>query len=87
MHPKMKKTYYLIEVEGGVEPTVHGPYCTKHDRDNTAKQIRQRQREDDGLFWADIDEAGTLAIGTYTAGFFWQESEEDVNPSTAQPEG
>jgi hypothetical protein len=26
------------------------------------------------LFWADIDEAGTLALGTYTAGFF------DKNP-------
>lgn len=25
------------------------------------------------------DEAGTLAVGTYTAGFFWQESREDVN--------
>jgi hypothetical protein len=37
-----------------------------------AKQIRQRQKEDDGLFWADIDEAGALAVGTYTAGFFWQ---------------
>jgi len=39
-----------------------------------AKQIHQGQKEDDGLFWADIDEAGTLAVGTYTAGFFWQES-------------
>jgi hypothetical protein len=35
----------------------------------------------------DIDEAGALAVGTYTAGFFWQESRENFNPSTAQPEG
>ena len=27
---------------------------------------------------ADIDERGTLAVGTYTAGFFWQQP-EDVN--------
>jgi hypothetical protein len=67
----MKNNHYLLEVEGGVEPTVHGPYPTKHERDNTAKQIRRRQQEDDGLFWADIDEAGSLAVGTYTAGFFW----------------
>jgi len=39
---------------------------------SSAKQIRRRQKEDDGLFWADIDEAGALAVGTYTAGFFWQ---------------
>lgn len=75
----MRKNYYLLEVEGGVEPTVHGPYRKKHERDNAAKQIRRRQKEDDGLFWADIDEAETLAVGTYTAGFFWQKSREDVN--------
>ena len=37
------------------------------------------KKEDDGLFWADIDEAGALAVGTYTAGFFWQKPREDVN--------
>ncbi len=45
----MKTNYYLLEVEGGVEPTVHGPYHTELERDNAAKQIRQRQEEDDGL--------------------------------------
>ena len=74
----MKNNYYLLEVEGGVEPTVHGPYRTKHERDNAAKQIRRRQQEGDCLFRADIDEVGTLVVGTYTAGFFWQESGEDV---------
>ncbi len=82
----MKKNYYLLEVEGGVEPTVHGPFRTTDERDNAAKQIRQRQKEDDGLFWADIDGAGRLAVGSYRAGFFWQKSGEDVNLSTAQPE-
>ena len=72
----MKNNYYLLEVEGGVEPAVHGPYRTEHERDNAAKQIRRNQREDDSLFWTDIDEAGTLTLGTYTAGFFWQESRE-----------
>jgi hypothetical protein len=67
----MKNNYYLLKVEGGVEPTVHGPFRTKHERDDAAKQIRQRQEEDDSLFWANIDEAEILAVGTYTAGFFW----------------
>jgi len=69
----MKKNYYLIEIEGGVEPTVQGPYQTEPERDNAAKQIRRRQEEDDGLFWVDIDERGTLAIGSYMASFFWQD--------------
>ena len=68
----MKKKYYLIEVEGGVEPIVRGPYRTKLKRDNTAKQMRLSQEEDDSLFWADIDETGRLTIGAYAAGFFWQ---------------
>ena len=75
----MEKSYYLLEVEGGVEPIVRGPYRTKLVRDNAAKQIRRSQREDDGLSWADIDEVGVLTIGAYTAGFFWQESREDFN--------
>ena len=75
----MKKNYYLFEVEGGVEPIVRGPYHTKHERDNAAKQIRLEQQEDDGLFWADIDEAGTLAAGAYRAGFFWDEPAEGVD--------
>ena len=75
----MKKNYYLLEVEGGVEPIVRGPYVTQPERDNAAKQIRRRQQEDDGLFWTDIDEVSVLTVGAYTAGFFWQDSTEDVH--------
>lgn len=69
----MKKNYYLLEVEGGVEPSVQGPYQTEDERDRAAKQIRPRQEEDDGLFWADIDEAAILTVGAYAARFFWKE--------------
>ena len=69
----MKKTLYLLVVEGGVEPSVQGPYQTEDERDHAAKQIRRRQEEDDGLFWADIDEVAVLTVGTYTAGFFWED--------------
>jgi hypothetical protein len=69
----MQKKYYLLEVEGGVEPTVRGPYRAKIERDSAAKRIRLSQEEDDGLFWADIDETGGLTIGAYVAGFFWED--------------
>ena len=75
----MKKNYYLLEVEGGVEPIVRGPYRTKLERDNAAKQIRPGQQEDDGLFWVEIDEVGVLTIGAYMARFFWQNSQENVH--------
>ena len=68
----MKRKYYLLEVEGGVEPIVRGPYHTKRERDNAAKQIRRRQQEDDGLFWADIDKVAALTVDAYSAAFFCQ---------------
>ena len=68
----MKRKYFLLEVEGGVGPIVRGPYHTKRERDNAAKQIRRRQQEDDGLFWADIDKVAALTVDAYSAGFFWQ---------------
>ena len=52
----MKQPYYLIGVQGGVDPFVQGPY----------------QEEDDSLFWADFDEVSGLSVGPYKAGFFWR---------------
>ena len=69
----MKKKYYLLEAEGGVEPIVRGPYRAKLKRDSAAKRIRLSQEEDDGLFWADIDETGGLTIGAYAVRFFWKD--------------
>lgn len=69
----MEKRYYLIEVEGGVEPSIQGPFQTEDERDDAAKQIHAAQEEDDGLFWADVDEDGGLTVGAYMAGFFLDE--------------
>ncbi len=70
----MRGKYYLLEVEGGVEPIVRGPYRAKIERDSAAKRIRLSQEEDDSLFWADVDGIGRLTIGAYAAGFFWEDS-------------
>lgn len=75
----MEKKYYLIEVEGGVEPYAHGPFQTGDERDNAAKQIRATQEEDDGLFWADVDENGELTVGHYKARFFIDDLEGGAN--------
>lgn len=65
--------YYLLGVEGGVEPFVQGPFQTEDERDDTAKQVHETQEEDDSLFWADVDETGGLSVGSYMARFFLQE--------------
>lgn len=69
----MRKTYYLIEVHGGVEPFVQGPFREEEGRDEAAKIIHRTQKEDDSLFWADADEEEGLIVGSYMARFFWEE--------------
>lgn len=63
----MEKKYYLIEVEGGVEAFTEGPFETEKQRDRMAKLIRATQEEDDSLFWAEVDERGSLTVGHYKA--------------------
>lgn len=66
----METRYYLIEVESGIEPFAQGPFKTEDERDGVAKEIHAAMDEDDGLFWADVDEKGVLTVGSYMAGFF-----------------
>ena len=68
----MKKIFYLLAVEGGVEPCVKGPYQTEEERDCAAQEIHEEQEEDDGLFWVDIDDSA-LTVGSYHSGFFWDD--------------
>ena len=69
----METKYYLIEVEAGVEAFARGPFQTEAEQDDAAKQSRAAQDDDDGLFWADVDEEGALTVGSYMAGFFLDE--------------
>ena len=73
----MRTKYYLITVDDGVEPFAQGPFETENERDEIAKEIHVGQDEDDGLFWADVDERGVLTVGSYMAGFFLDESTAD----------
>jgi len=66
----MEKSYYLIEVEGGIEPFAQGPFGTEDERDAIAKEIRAAMDEDDCLFWAEIDDRGILTVGSYSTSFF-----------------
>lgn len=75
----MENRYYLIEVEGGIEPFTQGPFETENERDEIAKEIHAAMGEDDCLFWADVDDRGVLTVGSYMAGFLWDEQSGDVN--------
>lgn len=70
----MEKKHYLIEVDEGIEPYVHGPFKTEDECDKEARRMRRTQGMDDCLFWADVDDGGVLSVGSYMAGFFLEES-------------
>lgn len=75
----MEKRYYLIEVHDGIEPFSQGPFESEDERDEIAREIRAGMEEDDCLFWADIDERGVLTVGSYTAGFFLDQTADDAS--------
>jgi hypothetical protein len=70
----METKYYLIEGGGGVEPFTQGPFEREVERDQIATEIHAQQDEDDFLLWADVDERGVPTVGSYAAGFFFDES-------------
>lgn len=71
-------TYYLIAVEGGIEPSLHGPYDTIEERDEDAQEIAKDQDPgSDGLFPLDQEDDGQLSIGAYPGGFLATEPESE----------
>jgi hypothetical protein len=75
----MEKTLYLMGIHQGIEPLVQGPFQDEEERDTAAKTIHGKQKMDDSLFWVDIDEAGSLIVGFYLAGFFREEYTDTYN--------
>lgn len=68
-HPIVAKDapgYYLIEVMGGAEPFIRGPYKTKASRATTARQIKA----DNTLLWLDITPRGGVECGAFPPDFF-----------------
>ena len=75
----MEKTLYLIGVHQGVEPFLRGPFQDEEERDIAAKSIHRKQKVDDSLFWADVDESKGLIVGSFIAGFFREEYKESLD--------
>lgn len=74
--------YWLIAVKGDVEPEVLGPWESVGEQILAAKKLRRAEEgyraeltDEDGLFWLDIDAAGTPEVGSFDALLF--EERED----------
>jgi hypothetical protein len=69
---------YLVQMIGGLEPEIRGPFQTEDKRDRAAKKVHEIMKEEDNIFALDIDiqlnPKGGLEIRpstfTYSGGFF-----------------
>jgi hypothetical protein len=66
--------FYLLIVEGDIEPRMEGPFHTETARDAAARAHRdQDQDKADGLFPLDLnttDDAAEIDVDAYAGGFF-----------------
>lgn len=63
--------YYVLQIEGDVEPVLHGPYATEEERAAAARNVRRKCERDnvpDGIYWLTC--TGAIEVGAYTGGFF-----------------
>ena len=61
---------YVLEIEGDIEPTLHGPYKSTDTRDRAAKRIRAKDEEgQNGIFALDLLTNRRVRVWAYSAGF------------------
>ncbi len=60
------KSYYVMAIYDGIDPSLSGPFETEHDRDAEAADIRRRTNPDTtAIAWIDQGEGGELETGPY----------------------
>lgn len=70
-HPAKR---YLITVEGGIHPKVHGCYGSQEERVAEARRLHAAQDPDtDAVFVADVTPDGGLRVDSFSAAFFEHE--------------
>ena len=73
--PRNKKLtkYYVLFVEGDIEPSLLGPYKTQKERDAKARELKINEEgyanDENGIFWMDVTN-GVPEVGFYNGGFF-----------------
>ena len=68
--PVAPAAYYVVFVDGDVEPYLHGPFRNEEERDQAARKLRAQDREDlkSGIYRLDC--TPTPKIDAYSGAFF-----------------
>ena len=65
--------YYVLFIEGDVEPSLYGYYDTPKDRDDKAKALKREYGDKHGIYMLNVGKDGIATMDAYSAGFFTEE--------------
>lgn len=77
------KQYYVLFIEGDVEPSLEGPFATSDERDERALNLKIEHGPEHGIFMLDIVSYGympALQVNSYSTAFFkevWDRYEQE----------
>src|SRR6266852_6230381 len=61
---------HVLEIEGDIEPKLHGPYKSPDTRDRAAMRLRGMDKAcENGIFALDLMKNGKVRVWAYSAGF------------------
>lgn len=66
--------FYLIVIWSDIEPQLGGPFDNPEDRDDRAREVRENNGDEHGIYWLNVD-GEELEIGAYSGSFFMKEDE------------
>jgi len=67
--------FYVIFVWRDIIPGLHGPFFSVAERDKKAKEVREKEGKEHGIFQLNIDRNGKPDINSYPSSFFKEKND------------
>ena len=64
------KNLYVLFIWGDVEPKLFGPFESQDERDNKAKELREKEGDEHGIFMLEVSKDGKPEVDCYSGAFF-----------------
>lgn len=81
--PAPAEKHFLLIIYGDVDPDRKGPYKSFEETVEAAREYREHDNYDDGLFHMTVDEEGFPDVSAFTGGILNQDLEETAHQSWA----
>jgi len=73
---------YLFVTHNDIESEITGPFKNSDERDEAAREIREDEGEETGIFMLNVGSDGVPECSDYSGGFFDGEEEDDGEAET-----